>query len=164
MFIPFEARPRSCFIRLNTVQCYRKSYSEITDYSIGMFSRPFYEKLQRFVNVPNLENSRSCYSQYPIAIRASGGTAMCMQEINKEKVIKFPVLIFTLSKDSRACSGKAETENAKEMLWNGSLKESWAFSLMSTRCIPNNKRPIAQEISLDNKPQTETESMTEIKC
>lgn len=58
------------------------------------------------------------------------------------------------------------------MLWNGSLKEHWAFSLLSTRCIPNNHRPVAQEISLDNKPQTrmilrshnvykETESITD---
>lgn len=80
---------------------------------------------------------------------------MCIQEINKGKVIKFPVLIFTLSKGSRACCGKADTEKAKEMLWNGSLKERWAFSLLATRCIPNNQTPVTQEISLDNKHQTE---------
>lgn len=103
---------------------------------------------------------------------------MCLQEINNGKVIKIPMLIFTLSKDSRACCGKADTEKAKEMLWNGSLKENWAFSLLSTRCIPNIQRPVAQEISLDNKHQMiltcmilkshniykEIESITEIKC
>lgn len=32
-FIPFDIRSRSFFIRLNTVQCYSKSYSEITNYN-----------------------------------------------------------------------------------------------------------------------------------
>lgn len=71
------------------------------------------------------------------------------------KVIKFPVLIFTLSKYLRACCGKTDTEISQEMLWNGSLK-NWAFLLLSTRCIPKNKYSeiICTEISLHNKPQT----------
>jgi len=71
--------------------------------------------------------------------------------------IKIPELLLTLSKDSRACCGKTDTEISQEMLWNGSLKKNWLFCCFPQDAFPRtNKYSEASctEISLDNKLQT----------